>query len=67
MAKVASKGATGAELRKRKADAGKAKALDKGLKAMFQTLEQRPTPAHLRETADQLEASRKDKGKDRRS
>jgi hypothetical protein len=41
--------------------------LDKGLKAMFRTLEQRPTPPHLRDAADQLEAARRDKGKDRKS
>ena len=35
------------------------KALDKGLKAMFRTLEKRPTPPALSESVDQLEAGRK--------
>jgi len=50
--------------RKPGAKAGKVKALDKGLKAMFRTLEQRPTPQSLSETIDQLEAGGKVERKD---
>jgi hypothetical protein len=50
--------------RKREAGAGKAKVLDKGLKAMFRTLEERPTPQALRQTIDQLEADLKSKKTD---
>ena len=35
----------------------KAKALDDGLKAMFRTLEQRPTPEDLKRAVDQLDGA----------
>ncbi len=37
---------------------GKGAALDKGLKTLFRTLEQRPVPDDVKETVDQLEAAR---------
>ncbi len=43
--------------RKGGAEAGKAKALDKGLKTMFRTLEQRPTPPGITTVVDQLQAN----------
>jgi hypothetical protein len=45
--------------RKRGVKAGKAEALDEDLKAMFRTLEQRPTPETIKAVIDQLEAPAK--------
>jgi hypothetical protein len=44
--------------RKTAVDREKREALDKGLKAMFRNVEQRPVPEALRAVVDQLEAAR---------
>jgi hypothetical protein len=46
--------------------ADKAKALDKGLKTMFRTLEQRPTPDSIKTVVDQLDAAGAPPPKDKR-
>lgn len=45
-------------VRKTAGEREKRKALDKGLKAMFRTLEQRPVPDAVHAVVDQLEAAR---------